>query len=221
MIIKGIVFDLDGTLLDTIEDISDSVNCALRRFGLPEHPPEAYRRFVGEGFLNLVKRAISGPLAQDEAYAGSVLDAARSEYFRVMKNKSHPYGGIHDLVNILHNKAVRLAVLSNKPHANTVDLVNHYFPEINFYYIAGAVPEKPIKPDPLCAFEAAAAMALAPEECAFVGDSSVDMETGKNAGMLALGAAWGFRGRRELEDAGAAFVADTPDDLRHYLERHI
>lgn len=221
MLIKGIVFDLDGTLLDTIDDISDSVNNVLRRYGHREHPVDSYRQFVGEGFGNLIKRAVPEGLLQDEAYMKQILHIAREEYSHLMKNKSHPYEGVRELVSFLRKKAVHLSVLSNKPHPYTVDIVNHYFPDVSFYYIAGAVPDKPIKPDPACAFEAADAMGLSPGECAFIGDSFVDIRTGKNAGMLSLGAAWGFRGRKELEDAGADYVADTPHELHQYLMHRI
>jgi phosphoglycolate phosphatase len=209
---KAILFDLDGTLLDTLEDLADSTNAALAAMDLPQHPVEAYRYFVGDGLEKLVRRTM-GPRANDPETVARGIELARREYAGRWADKSKPYPGIPELLDQLTARGVPMAVFSNKPHEFTQLCVTRLLPSWRFAVIQGATGELPRKPDPTGALAVAAKLGLAPADVLFLGDTNTDMRTAVAAGMYPVGALWGFRTGEELRDAGAAVLVKSPIDV--------
>jgi phosphoglycolate phosphatase len=205
----GVIFDLDGTLVDSLTDIALAMNAALARFGLPPHPPAAYRLMVGDGAAVLARRVSDGrTVAVDE-----LTEAYREEYEARDHRSTTAYGGVAALLHRLRADGVKLAVLSNKPDDFTRSLVAIRFPDVAFVEVRGQRPDAPRKPDPAVALELAARRGVGPARVAFVGDTAVDIETARAAGMIAVGVRWGFRAEAELVAAGAAHLLSAPRDL--------
>ena len=205
-----IIFDLDGTLLNTLDDLTDSINAALLRCGYPTHTTAEVRRFIGNGAEMLVRRALA-PVDDDQAVK-QVLTVFSDVYGQNMKNKTAPYSGINDVLALFKQNGIKMAVVSNKPHFAVVPLIADYFGQ----YIGtaiGADENTHEKPDPTGTLKALAALGSAKERTVYMGDSNVDIFTAKNAGLFALGCSWGFRDRDELLAAGADMVIDSPDEL--------
>jgi phosphoglycolate phosphatase len=209
---KAIIFDLDGTLLDTLEDLADSTNAALAAMDLPEHPVEAYRYFVGDGLENLVRRTI-GARANDPAQVARGVELARQEYGRRWADKSKPYAGIPELLDELTTRGVPMGVFSNKPDEFTQLCVTRLLPSWRFAAVQGATSEFPKKPDPCGALAVATKLGVAPAEILYLGDTNTDMRTAVAAGMYPVGALWGFREADELREAGAAVLVQWPMDV--------
>lgn len=211
--IRAVIFDLDGTLLYSLEDLADSVNAVLKAEGMPEHPLDDYRTFVGDGMKKLVERA-APRVVKDTAKRDAMVDAVRAEYAERWNAKSRPYPGIPELLNACGERGIARAVLSNKPHEFTQRIMDEIFADWTFEVVAGAKPGIPLKPDPTAALKIAEELGLEPKDVLFLGDSNVDIKTAKAAGMFAVGALWGYRGKEELETAGAeALVAEAVDVL--------
>jgi len=206
--VRAGIFDLDGTLIDSIGDIGGAMNAALAAHGLPVHPIAAYNRFVGDGVQKLVERALGG---RDEL-ADAVLAEYRREYAERLLATTVPYPGVLDAVDALAERGIALAVLSNKPQPATQRIVAALFPG-RFRVVYGERAGVPRKPDPTAALEIATALGVAPAETAFVGDTAVDMRTAVAAGMHAVGVLWGFRGRDEIAGAGARALVTTAHEL--------
>jgi phosphoglycolate phosphatase len=209
---RGVIFDLDGTLLNTLEDIVDSMNTVLSRFGFPEHSIESYKYFIGEGIEKLVSRC----LPADQRVPSEVtrcLTAMREEYGKRWSNKTHAYEGIPELLDTLTLRGIRLAILSNKPDEFTKVVVAKFLPRWNFESVLGSKPSVPKKPDPKAALEIAAALEIPSSEILFLGDSCIDMETATAANMYAVGVLWGFRTGDELRASGAKALLAKPTDL--------
>lgn len=213
---QGIIFDLDGTLLDTLEDLAGSMNTVLERMGWPTHPVDAYRWFVGNGVAILVQRALPEDQRR-ESIIEKCVQAMRTEYARRWAKQTRLYAGVAELLKKLAAGNMPLNILTNKPDDAAQEMVRHFFPTTPFHIVAGAVADKPRKPDPTVALEMAQQLGIAPEATLFVGDSNTDMQTAKAAKMIALGAAWGFRGREELLASGAHAVLEAPLELLHWL----
>lgn len=213
---QGVIFDLDGTLLNTLADLAEAMNSVLAQRGWQTHPKDAYCRFVGDGVAMLVRRALPEKQRQEPVLTECVR-AMREEYAKTWARTTKPYAGVEELLDRLGSRGIPLAVLSNKPHESTVEMVLHYFPHVPFCDVVGAKPEKPRKPDSKVALEIAESMNVAPENMLFLGDSSIDMQTAVTAGMIPLGAAWGFRGRDELLASGATSILNTPLELINWL----
>ena len=222
---KLVLFDLDGTLLDTLEDLGTAVNQALAARGLPTHTTDEYRRMVGHGVRSLVAQALEASLNETPGQAGgdatandATVDAAladfRAYYEAHIDERTRPYPGIPELLNELNAKGIQLAVASNKFQAGTEYLVRRFFPDIPFVAILGDRPGSPLKPSPDIVREALAASGLAPEDALMVGDSPTDMRTAANGGIDALAVTWGYRSREEL--AGNRLI-DSVKDLRRAL----
>lgn len=209
---QAIIFDLDGTLLDTLEDLALSVNAVLKRRRFPVHPVEAYRVFVGDGIEMLVKRALPGD-GFDAGTTGGVLKAVQEEYRRRWADHTRPYPGVPALLTTLENKGIPKAIFSNKPHEFTVLTVEKLLGRWRFAAVEGARPGVPYKPDPAGVLAIAAHLNLQPREIVYLGDSSTDMLTAVAAGMYPVGAAWGFRGAAELAAAGAKQIARHPEEV--------
>jgi phosphoglycolate phosphatase len=213
---KAVIFDLDGTLLDTIEDLGDSMNQVLGTFGFQGHAIEAYKYFVGDGMEVLVRRALP-PNARNDEMVQRGLTAMREEYGRRWDKKTRPYPGISELLGALTAKEIPLAILSNKPHDSTQMVVSKLLPHWNFKIILGARPAVPKKPDPAAALEIAGHLHLAPDQFFYLGDTGTDMKTAVSANMFPAGALWGFRTAQELLDNGAKALIENPPDLLSYF----
>lgn len=209
---KGLIFDLDGTLLDTLEDLADAANATLRYFAFPEHPVDAYKYFVGEGLKTLMQRIV--PDDQTDQRTLKLYMAKFTEFYQNTWNKrSVPYTGILQMVETLSHAGLKLAVLSNKPHAFTKICVETYFPENPFLYVYGQRVGVAKKPDPAGAIELAAKMGLDVSDVLYVGDTATDMQTGNSAGMRSIGVLWGFRDRDELKKNNAWKIVATPSEV--------
>jgi phosphoglycolate phosphatase len=209
---KAVLFDLDGTLLNTLDDLADSMNSALEQMGFPGHPVASYKVFVGDGVEVLVRRALPADHL-DEATVTDCVRAMRREYDRRMFDKTRPYPGIPELLDGLTKKNVVLGVLSNKPDGPTRTIVGQMLPRWKFAAVAGQRPGVHKKPDPSGALAIARDLNLAPADFLYLGDTSTDMKTAVSAGMYPVGAAWGFRDERELRESGAKAVATYPTDV--------
>ena len=207
---KAVIFDLDGTLVDTLADIADACNHILSQEGWPTHSLHAYRRFVGGGARALVERALPSDAGLE---VDRILECFRAHYHAHLIVKSAPYPGIDALLHALCSQQLPLAILSNKPHTMVLEVAKHFFKTTPFVAVQGQVPEIPKKPNPTSVLSIADTMALPPAQIAYVGDSDVDIATGRAAGMCAIGVDWGFRGRSELEACGADHVLTCPADL--------
>ena len=208
------VFDMDGTILDTLEDLRDSVNASLRWAGFPERTTEEVRAFVGNGAARLIERAV--PPGTDAAVTRRVLDYYRPYYGEHAQIKTGPYPGMTEALAALKAGGVRLAVVSNKPDPTAKQLAAHYFPGL-FEVTVGAVDGRAVKPAPDALLEAMAVLGVGPEETVYVGDSDVDIETAKNAGMPCISVAWGFRSEAFLRAHGAERVLLRCDELTELL----
>ncbi|MBU1041474.1 MAG: HAD family hydrolase [Proteobacteria bacterium] len=209
---RAFIFDLDGTLLNTLEDLADSGNIALAAIGLPQHPVDAYRMFVGLGVGELVQRMLPEN-SRDEATLKRAGELLMAEYKERWKLKTRPYPGIPELLRELLDRGLPVCVLSNKPQDYTDLTVREFFPGLAFTFVRGSRPEVPNKPHPAGALALAGELGLAPGQIAFVGDSSTDMRTARGAGMLPVGVLWGFRDEAELTANGALHLLSAPGDL--------
>lgn len=208
----AVLFDLDGTLLDTLADLAGAGNEVLKTLGYPEHPVDAYRYFVGDGLATLVERILPEDRRTAEIMA-EAQEAFQRIYSVSWNRRSAPYPGISALLDQLSSHGLRLAILSNKPDAFTRMCVEQLLPGWTFAPVFGQRPGVPKKPDPAGALEVAAALALAPREILYLGDSGTDMRTACAAGMDAVGVLWGFRTAEELRAAGAHHLIAAPQDL--------
>jgi phosphoglycolate phosphatase len=209
---KAVIFDLDGTLLDTLEDIANSVNTGLSSMGLPVHKIEAYKPFIGEGREALAIKA----LPHDQRIPDKInllLDYINREYLSHWPDNTHLYPGIEEMLDCLYSRNIQMAILSNKPQEFTDVMVSRYLSKWHFEVIAGAVPSIPKKPDPAMAQQICEKMSLLPSQCVFLGDSEIDIKTAHRAGMFSVGATWGFRSAQELISSGARTLITYPSEL--------
>ena len=208
---KAIIFDLDGTLLDTLIDLRDSVNAALSQNGFPERTTAEVRQFVGNGLGKLVERAI--PDGKANPLCEQVLADTRKIYAQKSNDSTKPYDGIPALLHSLLAKGYQLAVVSNKPDAQVKSLCKIYFPEIPV--AVGQREGFRLKPAPDSVLETIRLLACSSEDVVYVGDSEVDVQTARNAGIPCISVLWGFRSKQQLIDAGADCFAETPAEMLH------
>ncbi len=206
--IKAVIFDLDGTLLNTIDDITDSLNIALSSGGFRPRTAEETKMFVGSGVKVLVQRAMAGAAFTDQQF-NYVQARYLQEYSARQAVKTRAYHGLIPAIDGLRSMGVKTAVLSNKPHQDTLRTVEHFFTPARFDLVFGQREGVPAKPDPAALYGIIKELGAAKEECLFVGDSDVDMKTADNAGMKKIGVLWGFRDRRVLEASNADYIIDT------------
>ena len=207
---RCVIFDLDGTVLNTLDGLADAGNYALSQMRLPTHPTESYRYYVGNGIPKLIERML--PKNADEATFSKAYEAFRSYYNIHMNDKTVPYPGIPELLRTLKEKGVKLALVSNKAHGFAAEMIERYFPK-TFDVVFGSVEGFPKKPDPYWVLRALKTLAVKPEEAFYVGDSGVDMQTAHRAELIACGVSWGFRDREELKENGADIICDDPEKL--------
>lgn len=215
-----VIFDLDGTLIDTIEDLGAAADFAMKENGYPQHSVSEYRKMVGHGIRNLIINALPDALKQDEKVVETCLESFVEYYSEHIDVHTRPYAGMHDLLRSLQDEGSALAVASNKFQFGTEKLVAEFFPDIRFAAILGNAPGRPLKPDAEIvhlAIKAAFGGAKENLRIAMVGDSATDIRTAFNAGVDAIGVTWGFRTRAELESAGAGTLIDSVSALRSAL----
>jgi phosphoglycolate phosphatase len=205
-----VVFDLDGTLLNTLEDLTDSTNYALEAFGLPTRSIEEIRHFVGNGVRKLIERAV--PEGENDPDFEEIFSTFKTHYSKNCRNKTRPYDGIREMLEKLSHSDYKMAIVSNKFDSAVKKLCDEFF----WQYISVAVGNsdgvKP-KPAPDTVFTALKELGSEPDEAVYVGDSQVDIETAKNAGLDIISVSWGFRTKQELKDAGATTIIEKPEDL--------
>lgn len=213
---RAVLFDLDGTLLDTLEDLADSTNAALAQLGCPPHPLDAYRHFVGDGVVNLLTRTLP-EARRDPATVARAVELMRAIYAEHWADKTRPYPGIPELLDALAARGVKMAVLSNKPDDTTKLCVARFLPRWSFQAVVGQSPAVPPKPDLAGVRSIVATLAIRPEHFLYLGDTNTDMETANAAGMFPVGALWGFRPAEELRAAGARRLIERPAGLLDLL----
>ncbi len=213
---KAVLFDLDGTLLDTLKDIADSVNMALDHLGFPKHELEAYRYFVGDGREALAIRVLPEQ-HRDTVTVGQLAASIEAEYSKRWANNTRPYQGVPDMLQALTDLGIKMAILSNKPQSSTELMVSGLLPQWRFEVVLGSRSSVPMKPDPTAALQIARRLNFRPVEFLYLGDSDVDMKTATATEMFPVGALWGFRSADELSASGAKELIQHPSDLLHLL----
>ena len=213
---KLVIFDLDGTLLNTIADLATATNVALEHYGLPTHKEDEYKFFVGNGINKLFERALPED-KRNEEYVMKIRSIFVPYYDAHNSDLSRPYQGINELLLDLQNAGIKIAVASNKYQAAAVKLVKEFFPDINFAEILGQRDGVPSKPDPTIVNEITEHTGISKKDTVYVGDSCVDMQTGKNADITTVGVSWGFRPKAELESYNPDCIADDAMMLHKYL----
>ncbi|MFZ5643731.1 MAG: HAD family hydrolase [Bacillota bacterium] len=213
---KAVLFDLDGTLLDTIQDIAESMNEVLGYYNFPLHHVEAYKYFVGDGVEELARRVLPEGSRDPETVSGFV-SAMRREYAARWQKNTRPYVGVPELLDALAARGIKISVLSNKPDEFTKIMVAGLLSRWNFEPVLGARPSVPKKPDPAGALEIATQLSLSPGEFLYLGDTGTDMKTANAAGMYPVGVLWGFRTAEELVACGAKILIKKPLELLELL----
>lgn len=215
---NAVIFDLDGTLVDSIEDIAISVNIILEKNNLETHELEAYKQFIGNGAKVLIQKATLNKF--DDEKVEDLLAQFVEVYKEQIDTRTKVFDGIYELLDNLEKINYKKAILSNKPHAFTTKCVQSFFDNYNFINISGQKKELPKKPDPIAALNIAKELETDASDIFFVGDTKVDMQTAKNSGMTAIGVLWGFRDERELKDNGADFIVSNTDELYEILTKY-
>ena len=215
---KAAIFDLDGTLIDSLADLADSANEMLVGFGFPRHDLDKYRYFVGNGSRKLIERCLPAEKAADSAFVDEALAKYKRCYDKNLTHKTVCYEGIMDMLTALQAKHIPLGICTNKHQSAADIIVDKLFPKDMFVSVIGDCKDMPRKPDPKKVLLIAAKMGVKPAEVAYFGDTSVDMDTANNAGMLPIGVTWGFRPQEELMEHGAKILLDTPMELFSKVE---
>lgn len=215
-----IVFDLDGTLLNSLEDLADSANWVLEQHGFPTHPVDAYRYFVGDGVRKLIERILP-----ETERSTDCIEQCRQEfvaYYDIHKeDKTTAYPGIAELLKSLKCKGLKIAVATNKVHLAVEPLMRKYFPEIHFDAVFGQREGIPVKPAPQIMYDILKATGCEPSETLHVGDTATDMQLAHNAGVTPVGVLWGYRPLEELQEAGANFIIEKPEELLKLVKSYI
>lgn len=214
--IKLVVFDLDGTIADTLADLAASVNQALKKRGLKTYPDEDYKHFVGNGVDNLIRRALADRCTPD--LAAEVKEDFSEYYAGHCMDYTTAYPGIADLLKKLNESGVMTAVISNKPDPFVPRIIGTLYPDHRFTYLSGQKPGVPRKPDPTSLLTFIESVGIAKEDTLYVGDSDVDVKYAHAAGVKVCGVSWGFRGAKELREAGADSLADTVEELAEVID---
>ncbi|MFU7516810.1 HAD family hydrolase [Clostridium sp. HCS.1] len=212
---KVAIFDLDGTLLNTLDDLANACNYALNKFSFPTHEVRKYKTFIGNGIYKLVERALPDD-KKDKETVENVLEVFSDYYNEHMMDMTKPYDGIINLLDQLRMKGIKLGVVSNKKHEFTIEIVNKYFGD-RFNIVFGHRENYKEKPDPSSVLEIIEKLDVLKSECIYIGDSNVDVITARNSGIECIGVSWGFRGKEELAKAGADYLADNIIELRDII----
>jgi phosphoglycolate phosphatase len=216
---KAVLFDLDGTLIDSIEDLMDSMNDVLEKYNYPLHSVEDYKYFVGNGIEQLIIRALPQNVSDNDEFVLKIVKEYRDEYNKKWHDKSKPYEGIPELLSILEKLGLSMVVFSNKADYFTQKIIKHFFPDNNFKIILGARENFPNKPDPAGALEISRSLNIPPDSFLYLGDTNTDMQTANAAGMFPVGVLWGFRKKDELIENGAKELISHPLELLEIINR--
>ncbi|WP_294176788.1 HAD family hydrolase [uncultured Selenomonas sp.] len=215
---KAVIFDLDGTLVDSLADLSDSVNLMLESYGFPTHEMEKYRYFVGNGSKKLMERTLPRDKAASAEFVEEALVKYKAIYKERLLEKTRPYNGVRELLAELKSRGIPLAVCTNKHNDAALTIVKILFAPGTFEEVLGDRPGFPKKPNPATPLEIASHLGVKPDEVAYLGDTSVDMETAVHAGFLPVGVLWGFRPEEELVKSGAKILLKAPLELLEKVE---
>lgn len=215
---KAVIFDLDGTLIDSLADLADSANAMLASYGYETHETEKYRYFVGNGSRKLIERILPAGKASSKEFVDEALAKYKKIYEGRFLEKTRSYKGIIDLLKKLRERGIPLAVCTNKHMEAAATIVKVLFEPDTFAEVIGDRPGFPRKPDPANVLQIAQNLGAKPEEIAYLGDSMVDMQTAANAGFLSVGVLWGFRGKEELVENGAEVLLEEPLELLEKVE---
>jgi phosphoglycolate phosphatase len=213
---KAIIWDMDGTLLNTLDDLTDSVNAALTEFRLPVRTRDEIQRFVGNGIMKLVERSV--PDGKEQAKFEEIFSFFKNHYDKNCRNKTKPYDGLEKVLPELKAQGYRMAIVSNKIDSAVKELAESYFGETIDTAI-GETEGKRSKPYPDMVFEAMRILDVKTEESVYIGDSEVDLKTAENSGLDCISVSWGFRSKQELQTFGAKTIIDTPEELAEFLKR--
>lgn len=213
---KLIIFDLDGTLINSVADLAAATNHTLRHFGMPQHEEDAYRYFVGNGVNKLLYRALPDEYKSDE-WVQKMRSVMLPYYSAHCTDRTAPYEGIAELLDSIVEAGIKVAVASNKYQEATTAMVAHYFGSIPFVAVLGQRQEVPVKPDPTIVYDILSIADVKSEDALYVGDTAVDMQTARNSNITAVGVTWGFRPRTELEAEQPAHIVDEIDELRRII----
>ncbi len=216
--IKAVIYDLDGTLLDTLSTIAGYANTAMRKFGLCEFETECFKTFVGNGAKVLIKRVLEASGADVEKYFDKVYTYYNEIYNSDPISITKPYDGIVELINSVKALGIKQAVLSNKPDYATKGVAKRFFGDI-FDEVYGGREGVELKPHPAALLSLLDELKIKPEECIFVGDTYVDIRTGKSAGAQTIGVLWGFRDREELSGEGADYIVEDPEEILDIIKK--
>ena len=213
--IKLVIFDLDGTVCNTIDDLADSTNHAMRTLGHPTHDVSAYKYFVGNGIPKLIYRALPEDHRSEEEHAKAM--KLMLDYYAVhYADKSVPYEGVPEMLKALKEKGIHIAICTNKAHHMATEIAEKIFGGV-FDRVIGQTSDRPLKPDPFSTNEIIKEFGATPAETVFIGDSGVDMKTAVNSKTHSIGVTWGFRTVEELKENGAGHIADTPSDILNII----
>ena len=213
---RNVIFDLDGTLLDTLKDLAEATNWVCARHGWPAHTLEEYKQFVGNGAPKLLERVVPPGTEITDELRRVTLREFTDRYNAHKEDKTTVYDGMPQALARLKGAGLTLAVLSNKPHEAAFPVVERYYPGV-FTAVQGALADLPVKPDPTLLHKLMGELGATPSDTLFVGDSNVDIRTAKNGGLTSCGVLWGFRTRQELEFEGADHIAETPAELAELI----
>lgn len=209
---RAVLFDLDGTLLDTLMDLADSMNQVLAYLKYPTHPTDQYKSFIGSGLETLVRRALPEEHRDDQTVQHCAKQMRRV-YDKRWVQKTRPYPRVQQMLHALTRRGIHMAILSNKPHAPTCKMVERFLGRWRFEPVVGAQPGVPKKPDPAVALAIVAHVGIPAEQWLYLGDTGIDMQTARSAKMTAVGALWGFNPAAVLEEHGAQHLINAPDEL--------
>ncbi len=215
--IKLVLFDLDGTLVNSLYDLADSCNYALESLGFPTHETEKYKYFVGNGIPKLIERILPADKLTEELHK-KALDVFINRYREHFVDKTCLYEGISELVENLKEKGLKIGVVSNKAHEMAVRVVEKLFPYGTFDTVYGKIEDFPTKPDSALTLRVISEMGAKPCETVFIGDSGMDAKTAVNAGCIGIGVLWGFRGKDELLENGADYIVGKPEEILKIIE---
>ena len=216
--IQAVIFDLDGTLLNTLGDIAGAVNRALKRYNIPGYSEEAYKAMVGYGLRDVTRRALINAPEKDHVELDTLYGDVLDEYRCSPVDKTVPYPGIIKMLDNLTIMELKLSILSNKEDPLVKIITSKFFPQDMFTIVQGQLPEVPAKPNPEAVYALCAAMGVDRSDTVFVGDSGADMQTAQNAGITGIGVSWGYRDSRHLKEEGAGYIAFSPEDIMHYIK---
>lgn len=216
--IKACIFDLDGTLTDTLHTLAHFANTETAKHGFPPAPVENFKYFAGDGARMLIRRVLNYHGVKNDELENTILKNYNTAYDADFLYLCTLYDGVTALITELQKRNIMLAVLSNKPQSTTEKVVESFFGKNTFTAVFGQREGIPIKPDPAGVFEILALLGCEKSECLYIGDTAVDINTGKAAGLSTVGVLWGFRNREELQGAGATVIIEKPEELLHFLQ---